>query len=130
MPAQVPDSQLLVEKIVKLQREMARRQEKVDFMEEHISTMVEEMKKKNRLIQHFMLMQESGMLSSEDMEDNKVQKIILTGKKIFFTFYKFLNIPNCNMQPAVMRKVHDESKEVKKITKLGFTLFLVQNLFH
>ncbi len=74
MPAQVPDSQLLVEKIVKLQREMARRQEKVEFMEEHISTMVEEMKKKNRLIQHFMLMQESGMLSSDDMEDHKVNK--------------------------------------------------------
>jgi hypothetical protein len=61
-----------VEKIVKLQRDLARRQEKLDFMEEHISTMLEEMKKKNRLIQNFMLKQEPGALASSDMDENKV----------------------------------------------------------
>ena len=36
----VPDSQVLVEKIVKLQRLMAKKQEKLEFMEEHVSTLL------------------------------------------------------------------------------------------
>ena len=70
--AQVPDSHVLVEKIVKLQRNLARKQEKLEFMEDHISTMVEEMKKKNRLIQHYILQEESGTMSSASMDENKV----------------------------------------------------------
>ena len=44
----VPDSQVLVEKIVRLQRHIARKQEKLDFLEEHMATMTEEVKKKKR----------------------------------------------------------------------------------
>jgi hypothetical protein len=43
-------------------------------MEDHISTMVEEMKKKNRLLQHYILQEESGALSSASMDENKVIK--------------------------------------------------------
>ena len=68
----MPDSQVLVEKIVKLQKELAKRQEKLDFMEEHVSTMVEEMKKKNKLLQNMMLKLDVGTLATEDMDDNKV----------------------------------------------------------
>ena len=70
--AQVPDSHMLVEKIVKLQRNLARQQEKLEFMEDHISTLVEEMKKKNRLIQHYILQEETGTMSSASMDENKV----------------------------------------------------------
>ncbi len=70
--AQVPDSHVLVEKIVKLQRNLARKQEKIEFMEDHVSTMVEEMKKKNRLLQHYILQEESGALSSASMDEHKV----------------------------------------------------------
>jgi len=72
LPSNVPDSQVLVEKIVKLQRELAKRQEKMDFMEEHVGTMVEEMKKKNKLLQNLMLKQDVGTLATTDMDDNKV----------------------------------------------------------
>ena len=72
LPSNVPDSQVLVEKIVKLQKELAKRQEKLDFMEEHVSTMVEEMKKKNKLLQNLMLKQDVGSLATSDMDDNKV----------------------------------------------------------
>ena len=68
----MPDSHVLVEKIVKLQRELAKRQEKMDFMEEHVGTMVEEMKKKNKLLQNLMLKQDVGTLATTDMDDNKV----------------------------------------------------------
>ena len=69
---QVPESHVLVDKIVKLQRTLAKKQEKVEFMEEHISTMLEEIKKKNKLIQNYILKVESGALVSSQMDDNKV----------------------------------------------------------
>ena len=72
----MPDSQVLVEKIVRLQKELAKRQEKLDFMEEHVSTMVEEMKKKNKLLQNLLLKQEAGALASSEMDSDKVLHII------------------------------------------------------
>ena len=63
---------MLVEKIVKLQRNLARQQEKLEFMEDHIATLVEEMKKKNRLIQHYILQEETGTMSSASMDENRV----------------------------------------------------------
>ena len=71
-PGKVPESHVLVEKIVKLQKTLAKKQEKVEFMEEHISTMLEEIKKKNKLIQNYILKLESGALVSSQMDENKV----------------------------------------------------------
>jgi len=51
--------------------EKTKRQEKLDFMEEHVNTMVEEMKKKNKLLQNLMLKQDSGALVSTDMDTDK-----------------------------------------------------------
>ena len=82
MPSNVPDSQVLVEKIVRLQKELAKRQEKLDFMEEHVGTMVEEMKKKNKLLQILMLKQDAGALASEGMDSDKV--ILLKKKNLIF----------------------------------------------
>ena len=70
----VPEGPVLVDKIVKLQRTLARKQEKIEFMEEHVSTMLEEMKKKNKLIQNYILKTESGALVSSKMDENKVNK--------------------------------------------------------
>ena len=56
---------------------MAKRQEKLDFMEEHVSTMVEEMKKKNKLLQNLMLKQDAGALASSDMDTDKVFLIFI-----------------------------------------------------
>ena len=43
-------------------------------MEEHVNTMVNEMKKKNKLLQSLMLKQEAGALANADMDENKVKK--------------------------------------------------------
>jgi len=71
MGGRVPESHVLVDKIVKLQKTLARKQEKIEFMEEHVSTMLEEMKKKNKLIQNYILKVESGALVSSQMDENK-----------------------------------------------------------
>ena len=41
--------QVLIERIVKLQRTMARKNEKIEFMDDHVSQLVDEIQKKNRL---------------------------------------------------------------------------------
>ena len=42
------DKQTLIERIVKLQRALARKNEKMEFMDDHISQLVDEIQKKNR----------------------------------------------------------------------------------
>lgn len=42
------DKQTLIERIVKLQRSLARKNEKIEFMEDHISQLVDEIQKKNK----------------------------------------------------------------------------------
>ena len=44
------DKQVLIERIVRLQRSLARKNEKLEFLEEHIQQLVMEIKKKNRLV--------------------------------------------------------------------------------
>ncbi|XP_069547814.1 coiled-coil domain-containing protein 186 [Brachyistius frenatus] len=65
------DKALLVERIVRLQKALARKQEKIEFMEDHIKQLVEEIRKKTKIIQSYVLREESGALSSEASDINK-----------------------------------------------------------
>lgn len=48
------DKQLLLDKIVRLQKAQARRQEKIDFLEEHVTQLLSEVKKKSRYFVHVL----------------------------------------------------------------------------
>nr|XP_019938978.1 PREDICTED: coiled-coil domain-containing protein 186 isoform X2 [Paralichthys olivaceus] len=65
------DKAVLVERIVRLQKSLARKQEKIEFMEDHIKQLVEEIRKKTKIIQSYVLREESGALSSEASDINK-----------------------------------------------------------
>uniref|UniRef100_A0AAQ6AEX8 Uncharacterized protein n=1 Tax=Amphiprion ocellaris TaxID=80972 RepID=A0AAQ6AEX8_AMPOC len=65
------DKAVLVERIVRLQKALARKQEKIEFMEDHIKQLVEEIRKKTKIIQSYVLREESGALSSEASDINK-----------------------------------------------------------
>lgn len=66
------DKAMLIERIVRLQKAHARKNEKIEFMEDHIKQLVEEIRKKTRIIQSYILREESGTLSSEASDFNKV----------------------------------------------------------
>lgn len=68
-----PNSQMLIERIVKLQRGLARRNEKIEFMQEHIQQLVDEIQKKNKIIQNYALREESGTMTLERSDLNKVR---------------------------------------------------------
>lgn len=65
------DKQTLIEHIVKLQRISARKSEKIDFLEEHINTLVSELQRKTRLLQNYMMRESSGTMTSNKMDNNK-----------------------------------------------------------
>uniref|UniRef100_A0A3Q1I2Z4 Si:ch211-225b10.4 n=1 Tax=Acanthochromis polyacanthus TaxID=80966 RepID=A0A3Q1I2Z4_9TELE len=65
------DKAVLVERIVRLQKALARKQEKIEFMEDHIKQLVEEIRRKTKIIQSYVLREESGALSSEASDINK-----------------------------------------------------------
>lgn len=44
------DKAVLVERIVRLQKALARKQEKIEFMEDHIKQLVEEIRKKTKWV--------------------------------------------------------------------------------
>ncbi|XP_066549116.1 coiled-coil domain-containing protein 186 isoform X2 [Amia ocellicauda] len=65
------DKAMLIERIVRLQKAHARKNEKIEFMEDHIKQLVEEIRKKTKIIQSYVLREESGALSSEASDFNK-----------------------------------------------------------
>ncbi|XP_004680478.1 PREDICTED: coiled-coil domain-containing protein 186 [Condylura cristata] len=67
------DKAMLIERIVRLQKAHARKNEKIEFMEDHIKQLVEEIRKKTKIIQSYILREESGTLSSEASDFNKVR---------------------------------------------------------
>ncbi|XP_072335540.1 coiled-coil domain-containing protein 186 isoform X1 [Scyliorhinus torazame] len=67
------DKTVLIERIVRLQKAHARKNEKIEFMEDHIKQLVDEIRKKTRIIQTYVLREESGALSSEASDINKAQ---------------------------------------------------------
>ena len=92
--------QMLVEKIVGLQRACAKRQEKLDFLEEHVQQvglftslcflillkpflqLLAEIKKKNRVIQHYLMSLEPGALISEESDIHKVLQLYIFQEKV------------------------------------------------
>ncbi|XP_029644777.1 coiled-coil domain-containing protein 186 isoform X2 [Octopus sinensis] len=65
------DKQVLIERIVKLQKAHARKNDKIEFMEDHINHLVDEIQKKKRIIQSYALREETGVLSTDYMDINK-----------------------------------------------------------
>ncbi|XP_035672728.1 coiled-coil domain-containing protein 186-like isoform X1 [Branchiostoma floridae] len=75
------DKSVLVERILKLQKAHARKNEKLEFMEDHITQMVDEVKKKTKIIQMYVMREEAGTLSTEFMDDNKTKFLARMARK-------------------------------------------------
>ncbi|CAC5426412.1 Coiled-coil domain-containing protein 186,Palmitoyltransferase ZDHHC16,Palmitoyltransferase ZDHHC16A [Mytilus coruscus] len=68
-----PDKQVLIERIVKLQRMLARRNEKIEFVEDHAHQLIDELQKKNKIIQMYALREDSGMFTAEAADVSKAE---------------------------------------------------------
>lgn len=70
-PLSEVNKQMLIERIVKLQRSLARKNEKIEFQEEHINHLIDEIKKKTKIIQSYIIREEAGALATNSMDQNK-----------------------------------------------------------
>lgn len=73
------DRQTLIEHIAKLQRISAKKSEKLDFLEEHVNTLVLELQKKSRLLQGYILREQGGAVTSNKMDSNKARLAKMSG---------------------------------------------------
>jgi len=67
-----PSKQVLIDRIIKLQKINVKRAEKLDFLEEHTQTLVEELQKKTKIIQNYVLHQNFGALACNERDKYKV----------------------------------------------------------
>lgn len=67
--------QVLVERIIKLQKNAAKKAEKIEFLEEHVTQLVAELKKKSRIIHHYIMKEEAGALSNSASDSSKAELI-------------------------------------------------------
>lgn len=67
--------QLLVDRIIKLQKSAAKKAEKIEFLEEHVAQLVSELKKKSRIIHHYIMKEEAGALANSASDTSKSPKV-------------------------------------------------------
>ncbi|GAB1868831.1 hypothetical protein CAJAP_09910 [Camponotus japonicus] len=65
------NKQVLMDRIIKLQKINVKRAEKLDFLEEHTQTLVEELQKKTKIIQNYILHQDFGALACNERDKYK-----------------------------------------------------------
>ncbi|OAD59886.1 hypothetical protein WN48_06451, partial [Eufriesea mexicana] len=68
-----PSRQLLIDRIIKLQENNARKAEKLDFFEEHTRILVEELQKKKKIIQNYILHESIGAMGSNERDKYKAE---------------------------------------------------------
>lgn len=69
----IEPTQVVIERIVKLQKILARKNEKIEFLEEHVNQLDKELRKKSRIIQSYVMKLEPGALVTTKMDRNKME---------------------------------------------------------
>ncbi|XP_070153705.1 coiled-coil domain-containing protein 186 isoform X2 [Polyergus mexicanus] len=68
-----PSKQVLMDRIIKLQKKNVKRAEKLDFFEEHTQILTEELQKKTKIIEYYILHQDFGALACNERDKYKAE---------------------------------------------------------
>lgn len=83
----VPSKKVLVERILRLQQATARQTERIEFLENHTAALVAEVQKKSKVVQHYMLRdQTAGALTTSRSDQNK-SELVKYGNGIMAAIY-------------------------------------------
>ncbi|EDW68573.1 coiled-coil domain-containing protein 186 [Drosophila virilis] len=83
----VPSKKVLVERILRLQQASARQTERIEFLENHTAMLVSEVQKKSKVVQHYMLRdQTAGALTSSKSDQNK-SELVKYGNGVMAAIY-------------------------------------------
>lgn len=67
------DKHMLIERIIRLQKILARKNDKIEFLEEHVDQLIKEIKKKSKIIQNYIMREETGALVPSSSDQNKLE---------------------------------------------------------
>ncbi|XP_071476656.1 coiled-coil domain-containing protein 186-like, partial [Diadema antillarum] len=67
------DKGMLVERIVRLQKQLQKKADKMEFMQEHNTHLVGQIQKKSKVIQQYIMREEAGALAPAASDANKAQ---------------------------------------------------------
>jgi len=67
----------LAQRIIKLQKSLAKKQDKEEFLEEHVDQLVAELQKKKKIIDYFVSKEQPGVMSRARDDVVKVCKVLL-----------------------------------------------------
>jgi hypothetical protein len=67
------EKRVLVEKICSLKRDMARYEERVEFFESHSHQLTEDIQRKSKIIQDFIMREQTGALAPPSSDEHKVR---------------------------------------------------------
>ncbi|EDV95760.1 coiled-coil domain-containing protein 186 [Drosophila grimshawi] len=83
----VPSKKVLVERILRLQQASARQTERIEFLENHTAMLVSEVQKKSKVVQHYMLRdQTAGALTTSKSDQNK-SELVKYGNGVMAAIY-------------------------------------------
>ncbi|KAM8710899.1 hypothetical protein ACLKA7_017514 [Drosophila subpalustris] len=83
----VPSKKVLVERILRLQQATARQTERIEFLENHTAALVSELQKKSKVVQHYMLRdQTAGALTTSKSDQNK-SELVKYGNGVMAAIY-------------------------------------------
>ncbi|KAH8300731.1 hypothetical protein KR059_001173 [Drosophila kikkawai] len=83
----VPSKKVLVERILRLQQATARQTERIECLENHTAALVSEVQKKSKVVQHYMLRdQTAGALTTSRSDQNK-SELVKYGNGIMAAIY-------------------------------------------
>lgn len=68
-----PNKAVLVERICRLQKIHAKKNEKLEFMEGHVAALVDEIQKKSKIIHYYVLREQAGTLAPPKSDMHKAQ---------------------------------------------------------
>ncbi|KAH8302133.1 hypothetical protein KR044_003149 [Drosophila immigrans] len=83
----MPSKKVLVDRILRLQQATARQTERIEFLENHTAALVSEVQKKSKVVQHYMLRdQTAGALTSTKSDQNK-SELVKYGNGVMAAIY-------------------------------------------
>merc|ERR1719466_673034 len=65
----------IIQKLINVQKQYVKRNEKIDFLSDHVSQLTEELKKKTKLIQSFLLREQHGRIKPPGKEQELHRKV-------------------------------------------------------
>merc|ERR1712131_311828 len=65
----------IIQKLINVQKQYVKRNEKIDFLSDHVSQLTEELKKKTKLIQSFLLREQHGRIKPPGKEQELHKKV-------------------------------------------------------